>query len=114
VLRILTYIASRHENSLLPAQFTFRAFLGHYREIVLKHAEWSTVRFDEPPVLAAFERLLDSSLLISTDSQAKTRAVPLEKLHVQMTVRADELELYFTDATRDCPTFLTRPGSFYA
>jgi Cdc6-like AAA superfamily ATPase len=114
VLRILTYIASRHENSLLPAQFTFRAFLGHYREIVLKHAEWSTVRFDEPPVLAAFERLLDSSLLISTDSQAKTRAVPLEKLHVQMTVRADELELYFTDPTRDCPTFLTRPGSFYA
>jgi Cdc6-like AAA superfamily ATPase len=113
VLRILTYVASRHDDSLLPQHFTFRAFMGHYREIVTKHLEWGVVRFEEPAVLAAFERLLEAAILISTDSRARTRAVPLEKLHVQLTVTASELELYFTNGRSSLPTFLTRPGSFY-
>jgi Cdc6-like AAA superfamily ATPase len=115
VLRILTYVASRQEDSLLPQHFTFRAFLGHYREIVTKYLEWGPVRCEEPAVRAAFERLLDAALLISTDSRAKTRAVPLEKQHVQLTVTASELEVYFGDRGRaeTLPTFLTRPGSYY-
>jgi hypothetical protein len=112
VLRILTYVASRHDDALLPPHFTFRAFMGHYREMVTKHLEWGVVRCDDRAVLAAFERLLDLALLISTDSRAKTRAVPLEKLHVQLTVTASELELYYGD-NGALPTFLTRPGSFY-
>lgn len=115
VLRVLAYVASRHENALLPPLFTFRALLGHYREIVVKHAEWSPLHFDEAPVMAAFERLLDAGLLVGTDARAKSRAMPLEKLHVQLTVTADDLESYFTDpAHRDrLPTMLTRPGSYY-